>query len=119
MEGDKPFTEVHAFVTVKPELADEVTRILKEEMEKACEHIDEAGLEEFKQEMIQSRERYKSRAGDWRWMSIINNYVSTGEVDIDQDDVPFIKSLTPEDISAFARELLATGHMLEIVMTPE
>ncbi|MBQ9575768.1 MAG: insulinase family protein [Muribaculaceae bacterium] len=119
MEGDRPFTEVHTFVTVKPELADEVTRILKEEMEKACEHIDEAGLEEFKQEMIQSRERYKSRAGDWRWMSIINNYASTGEVDIDQDDVPFIKSLTPEDISAFARELLATGHMLEIVMTPE
>ena len=30
-----------------------------------------------------------------------------------------IKSHTPEDISAFARNLLATGHMLEIVMTPE
>lgn len=119
MEGDKPFTEVHAFVTVKPEFADEVTRILKEEMEKACEHIDEASLEEYKQEMIQTHENYRNRAGDWKWVRTLQHYASTGEVDIDKDDVPFIKSLTAEDISAFARQLLATGHTLEIVMTPE
>lgn len=119
LEGDRPFTEVHAFVTVKPEFADEVTRILKEEMEKACEHIDEASLEEYKQEIIQTRENYKNKTGDWEWVRTLQHYASTGEVDIDQDDVPFIKSLTAEDISAFARQLLATGHTLEIVMTPE
>ena len=119
LEGDRPFTEVHAFVTVKPEFADEAVHILKEEMEKACEHIDEASIEEFKKEMIQSRENYKNKTGDWKWVRTLQHYASTGEVDTDQDDVPFIKSLTAEDISAFARELVATGHMLEIVMTPE
>jgi len=69
--------------------------------------------------MIQSLENYKNRTGDWKWVRTLQHYASTGEVDIDKDDVPFIKSLTAEDISAFARQLLATGHTLEIVMTPE
>ena len=114
-EGDNTFTEVHSFVDVKPEYADEVIRILKEEMLKACGHIDGAYLEEFKQkalESIQNREMDNSRC-----LSHIAEYVLSG-IDINTNDDQFIKSLTPETISAFARELLVTGHMLEIVMSP-
>ena len=118
MQGDVPFTEVHCFVTVKPEFADEAIHIIKEEMAKACEHIDEAGLEEFKNEMIESLEKRKNRPNDWRWMSIIEEYAATGKVDLGNDDIDNIRAITPEDISAFARKLLTTGNMLEIVMYP-
>ena len=118
-EGDNTFTEVHSFVTVKPEYADEVIRILKDEMHKACEHIDEAAFNEYKQEQL---EYYKSRGKDmdktnYYWLRVINEYVLRG-TDLNTDDEQIIKGLTPESISAFARELLATGHILEIVMSP-
>ena len=117
MLGDLPFTEVHTFVTLKSEFVDEAVHIIKEEMTKACEHIDEADFEEFKQEKLKSYANL-NRNDNFYWMRAIEHYVSTGEVDLGNDDVQIIQALTPEDISAFARKLLTTGNMIEIVMTP-
>ena len=117
MQGDIPFTEVHTFVTLKPEFVDEAIHIMKEEMTKACEHIDEADFEEFKQGKLKFFENRKSD-DNFYWLRTIEHYASTGEVDLGNDDVQIIQALTPEDISAFARKLLTTGNMVEIVMTP-
>lgn len=117
MQGDIPFTEVHTFVTLKPEFVDEAIHIIKEEMTKACEHIDEADFEEFKQEKLKFYAN-RNKNDNFYWIRAIEDYVSTGEVDLGNDDVPIIQALTPEDISAFARKLLTTGIMVEIVMTP-
>lgn len=121
-EGDSTFTEVHSFVDVKPEYADEVIRILKDEMHKACEHIDEAAFNEYKQEQLNhfaSRAKDKYNTNDY-WLGVIEEFASDGtEPDPNNEPEQIIRDLTPEDISAFARQLLATGHMLEIVMSPE
>jgi zinc protease len=117
MQGDIPFTEVHTFVTLKPEFVDEAIHIMKEEMTKACEHIDEADFEEFKQGKLKFFANRKSD-DNFYWLKTIEHYASTGEVDLGNDDVQIIQALTPEDISAFARKLLTTGNMVEIVMTP-
>lgn len=116
MQGDIPFTEVHTFVTLKPEFANEAIHIMKEEMSKACEHIDEAGFEEYKKEKLEFYSKRKNNNG--YWMAKIEEYASTGEADLGDDYVQIIQALTPEDISAFARKLLTTGNMVEIVMTP-
>ena len=116
MQGDIPFTEVHTFVTLKPEFADEAIHIMKEEMSKACEHIDEASFEEYKKEKLEFYSKRKNNNG--YWMAKIEEYASTGEADLGDDYVQIIQALTPEDISAFARKLLTTGNMVEIVMTP-
>ena len=117
MQGDIPVTEVHTFVTLKPEFAEEAIHIIKEEMAKACEHIDEASFEGFKQEKLKF---FANRNNDdnFYWMRTIEHYASTGEIDLGNDYVQIIQALTPEDISAFARKLLTTGNMVEIVMTP-
>jgi zinc protease len=117
MQGDLPFTEVHTFVTLKSEFVDEAVHIIKEEMTKACEHIDEADFEEFKQGKLKFFANRKSD-DNFYWLKTIEHYASTGEVDLGNDDVQIIQALTPEDISAFARKLLTTGNMVEIVMTP-
>ena len=116
-EGDMPFTEVHTFVTVKPEFADEAIHIIKEEMTKACEHIDEATFEGLKKEML---EHYATRNhnNNGYWMGVIEKYASEGIVDLNDDTEQIIKTMTAEDLSAFARKLLMTGNMIEIVMTP-
>ena len=116
MQGDIPFTEVHTFITLKPEFADEAIHIIKEEMAKACEHIDEASFEEYKKAKLEFFSKRKNNNG--YWMAEIREYASTGEVDLGDDYVQIIQALTPESISAFARKLLTTGNMVEIVMTP-
>lgn len=116
MQGDIPFTEVHTFITLKPEFADEAIHIIKEEMAKACEHIDEASFEEYKKAKLEFYSKRKNNNG--YWMAEIREYASTGEVDLGDDYVQIIQALTPESISAFARKLLTTGNMVEIVMTP-
>ena len=116
-EGDMPFTDVHTFVTVKPEFADEAIHIIKEEMTEACEHIDEVTFEGLKKEML---ERYATRNhnNNGYWMGVIEKYASDGIIDLNDDTEQIIKAMTAEDLSAFARKLLMTGNMIEIVMTP-
>ena len=123
-EGDVTFTEVHCFVTVKPEYADETVRILKEEMLKACGHIDAESLEVLKKGELERLERRKNSTEETNlWSSIyseasaISNYAWRGiEHEPDYDQI--VRSQTPETISAFARQLLSTGNMIEIVMSP-
>ena len=115
--GDVTFTEVHSFVDVKPEFADEAIRMLKEEMLKACGHIDAESLENLKKQEL---ERYKNRSARndcWYWSSIISAYAMRG-IDYTTDEEQILNAITPETLSAFARQLLSTGHRIEIVMSP-
>jgi len=116
-EGDMTFTEVHSFVDVKPEYADEVIQFFKEEMHKACKHIDEVPFNEYKETQLQyyeskDKEKYNSNA---YWLYAIHDR----DLDANDDPVQIIKTLTSESISAFARKLVSTGNMIEIVMKPE
>ena len=125
MVGDVPFTEVHSFVDVKPEFADQVIQMLKEEMLRACGHIDAASIDELKKgelERIERREKASDEKDDWSRIysesSAITEYAFHGTHYDMSEYKQTVMSLTPESISAFARQLLSTGHMIEIVMSP-
>lgn len=124
-EGGQPFTEIHCFVTVKPEYADQVVRMLKEEMLRACGHIDSESLESLKKgelERIERREKASAENDNWSRIysesSAITEYAFYGTYFNMTDYKQMLNNITPESISAFARQLLSTGNMIEIVMSP-
>ena len=115
--GDLTFTEVHSFVDVKPEFADKAIRMLKEEMLRACGHIDAESLENLKKQELQ---RYNNRSTNkdcWYWSRAIWEYEMNG-IDSMTDYEQILNAITPETLSAFARQLLSTGQRVEIVMSP-
>ena len=115
--GDLTFTEVHSFVDVKPEFADEAIRMLKEEMLRACGYIDAASLDELKKEELEWHKNRPVRDDCWYWSNAIMEYAMSG-IEYTTDYEQELKAITPESISAFARQLLATGNRVEIVMSP-
>ena len=117
MVGDVPFTEVHSIVDVKPEFADQVILMLKEEMLRACGYIDAASLDELKTKELEWHKNRPARNDCWYWSGTIMEYAMSG-IEHTTDYEQELKAITPESISAFARQLLATGNMIEIVMSP-
>ena len=117
MEGDMTFTEVHSFVDVKPEFADEAIRMLKEEMLRTCGYIDAASLDELKKEELEWHKNRPVRDDCWYWSNAIMEYAMNG-IEYTTDYEQELNAITPESISAFARQLLATGNRIEIVMSP-
>lgn len=115
--GDMTFTEVHSFVDVKPEFADEAIRMLKEEMLRACRHIDAESLENLKKQELESYKKRSARNDCWYWASAISEYAIWG-IDYMADEEQILNTITPDTLSAFARQLLSTGSRIEIVMSP-
>ena len=115
--GDVTFTEVHSFVDVKPECADKAIRMLKEEMFKACGHIDAESLENLKKQELESYKNRSARNDCWYWASAISEYAIWG-IDYMADEEQILNAITPDTLSAFARQLLSTGSRIEIVMSP-
>ena len=52
------------------------------------------------------------------WMDVISTYVTRG-IDDHTGYEQIVNAQTPETIAAFARQMLATGNRLEVVMLPE
>ena len=51
-------------------------------------------------------------------MWVLNRYVERG-IDSHTGYEQIVKAQTPESIAAFARQILAAGNKVEVVMTPE
>jgi zinc protease len=50
-------------------------------------------------------------------MWVLNRYVERG-IDPHTGYIDIVKAQTPETIAAFARQILAAGNKVEVVMTP-
>ena len=114
--GDRCISTVSASCPVKPEFVDVALKILNEEMVKACTTIDATTLQEIKELMI--KEHNTELKENSYWISIISAYIDPG-IDYHTDYEQMIKAQTPESIAAFARQILAAGNKVEVVMTPE
>ena len=101
---------------MKPEFVDVALKILNEEMVKACSTIDATTLQEIKELMI--KEHNTELKENSYWMSIISAYIDPG-IDYYTGYEQMINAQTPESIAAFARQVLAAGNKVEVVMTPE
>ena len=114
--GDRCITSVSASCPIKPEFVDVALKILNEEMVKACSTIDATTLQEIKELMI--KEHNTELKENSYWMSIISSYIDPG-IDYHTGYEEMINAQTPESIAAFARQVLAAGNKVEVVMTPE
>ena len=52
------------------------------------------------------------------WMDVIDEYIWTG-VDLQTDYKKVVNELTPEKIAAFLKQLVDSGNLIDVVMTPE
>ena len=116
LNGDYPFTFISARCPVKPEFTDLALKIMNEEIVNACTTIDGAALEDFKEMLLKD---YQTGVKEnWYWLVAISKYVERG-IDEHTGYEQIVKAQTPESIAAFARQILAAGNKVEVVMTPE
>ena len=113
--GDKPYTALTVYAPLKPECTDLALKIVDEEMAKACEAIDPVKLEDAKTAILKNHETQLKENG--YWYNIISAYANDG-LDFYSGFEEIVKAQTPETIAAFARQLMAAGNKLEVVMTP-
>ena len=115
-DGDRNSTAVFAICPVKPEFKDEALRIINEEMVNACTTIDPVALKEAQENML--KDFATNIKENYYWRSVIQSYLIYG-LDEHTGYEDLVKAQTPESIADFARQLMATGNRIEIVMTPE
>ena len=116
LEGDKPYTAITAYAPLKPEFTEMALKTMNDEMLKACETIDAAKLDDFKQVMLKDHETQLKENS--YWYSIIGAYANRG-LDNCTGYEDIVNAQTPETIAAFARLIMSAGNKIEVVMTPE
>ena len=116
INGDRPFTVVMASCPMKPEMSDVALKIMNEEIVEACKTIDPTTLKEIKELMLKDHATELKENG--YWMSTLIGYVTRG-IDDHTGYEQIVNAQTPETIAAFARQILAAGNKVEVVMMPE
>ncbi len=116
INGDRPFTVVMASCPMKPEMSDVALKIMNEEIVEACKTIDATTLKEIKELMLKDHATELKENG--YWMSTLIGYVTRG-IDDHTGYEQIVNAQTPETIAAFARQILAAGNKVEVVMLPE
>ena len=116
INGDRPFTVVMANCPMKPEMSDVALKIMNEEIVEACKNIDATTLKEIKELMIKDHNTEIKENG--YWMQTLISYVGRG-LDDHTGYEQIVNAQTPETIAAFARQMLAAGNKVEVVMLPE
>ncbi len=116
INGDRPFTVVMASCPMKPEMSDVALKIMNEEIVEACKTIDATTLKEIKELMLKDHATELKENG--YWMQTLISYVGRG-IDDHTGYEQIVNAQTPETIAAFARQILAAGNKVEVVMLPE
>jgi zinc protease len=116
INGDRPFTVVVASCPMKPEMSEIALQIMNEEIITACQNIDATTLKEIKELMI--KDHSTELKENSYWLGTLMSYVGRG-LDDHTNYEQIVNAQTPETIAAFARQLLAAGNKVEVVMLPE
>lgn len=117
MIGDRTFVTVLGHCPMKPEMADEALKIMREEIVNISKSIDEGTLGEIKALMLKEAEAADKENS--HWLSVYNMYVSRG-IDTQTDYKSIINSLTPAKVSNFVKNvILKAGNNVEVIMLPE
>jgi zinc protease len=101
---------------MKPEMSEVALKIMNEEIVNACNSIDATSLKEIKELMIKDHNTEIKENG--YWMQTLISYVGRG-IDDHTGYEQIVNAQTPETIAAFARQILAAGNKVEVVMMPE
>ncbi|MCR5325912.1 MAG: insulinase family protein [Bacteroidales bacterium] len=109
---------IQVYFDTNPTSADKLRSIAKDELRKFAE---QGPTEE---QMTRVRENFKKNLPERRiqnnyWMTVISSIYTYGIADFDAEYEAAVNALTPESIRAAAAKVLASGNLLEIVMSPD
>ena len=117
MVGDRVFTTLLGHCPMKPEMADEAIKIMREEAVAISKSVDESTLNEIKAVMLKDADAAVKENS--HWLGVYNMYVSRG-IDTETDYKSIVKSLTPAKVAAFVKNvILKAGNNVEVIMLPE
>lgn len=115
--GDTPYTGLIGVCPMKPEMADEALKIMREEIQNMTKTVDADMLKKIKEALVKDHETNAKKNS--YWMDVISDFDELG-VDKHSDYLSIVQSLTPEKISRFVKDvILAGGNHVEVVMLPE
>ena len=89
---------------------------MNDEIVEACKNIDATSLKEIKELMI--KDHGTELKENSYWMGVLRGYVGRG-LDDHTGYEQIVNAQTPETIAAFAKQILAAGNKVEVVMLPE
>ena len=109
---------IQVYFDTNPSSADKLREVAKAELRKFAEN----GPTE--EQMTRVRENFKKNVPEKRiqnnyWMTVINCIYTYGIADFDAEYEAAVNALTPESIRAAAASVLASGNLLEVVMSPD
>ncbi len=117
MVGDRVFTTIIGYCPMKPEMAKEALKIMREEIVGISKKIDAGTLDEIKALMLKDAEANEKENN--YWLGVYNMYVSRG-IDSYTDYKNIVKGLTTAKVSAFVKNvILKAGNDVEVIMLPE
>ena len=114
--GDEKYTGIQIYIPVIPESCDQALEIIKEEMNNACQSIDEQTIEGIKKSLIAEHENQIKN--DDYWIGCIQHYKMYG-IDEHTHYNELVNAQTSEKIINFARQLIAANNSVEVVITPQ
>ena len=116
INGDRPFTTIMAYCPVNPDMNEVALKIMNDGIVEACETIDATTLKEIKELMIKDHST-EVKENNY-WMNTLIGFVTRG-IDDHTGYEQIVNAQTPETLAAFARQILAAGNKVEVLMLPE
>ena len=108
-------TSITAECPMKPEKADAAIQILRDEVNNLAKTCDADNLQKVKEYLLKSfADQQKQNA---YWLNRINTWREYG-LDFHTDYEKLVNAQTPENISAFVKEVLKAGNAAEVIMLP-
>ena len=107
---------IMAYCPMKPEKGELAKSIMREEMEKMADAVDADKLNKVKEYMLKNHSDQTKSNG--YWTSVMEDFNQYG-INLHTNYTEAVNALTPESISAFAKEMLKAGNRIEVVMMPQ
>ena len=108
--------QLMAYCPMKPEKKDIAIRIMNEQMDSLGITCNKEMLEKVQKAILKGHESALKTNGYWRGI-VWNNYIFGR--DDDSQFKQLVESQTPEKISAFVKEFLASANKVSVVMLPQ
>ncbi|MBQ6167735.1 MAG: insulinase family protein [Muribaculaceae bacterium] len=114
--GNDSCTGIHVYIPVNPDYCDQALEIIKEEMNNACQTIDEQTIDGIKKSLIAEHEHQVVK--DNYWIDCIQ-YYKMYDIDVHTHYDELVNAQTSEKITDFARQLISASNSVEVVITPK
>ncbi|MCF0243128.1 MAG: insulinase family protein [Bacteroidaceae bacterium] len=114
---DKPYNYIVGVCPFKPEKKDRALQIMEDELKNLAKTVDADMLNKVKENMLKVLD--ESMKSNGYWASVIETY-DEYKVDVLGEKEAAIKSMTPQDVANFVKNVIIKGgNMVKVVMLPE